>query len=288
MEVRYDTVEVYPTSICQLSCSGCYLHSGDKEWSEKLAQSLVFDSGFFQRIDKEVLILGGEPTTWIHLLDFTHAIRELNPKVKIIITTNAIRFITDEAYLKEFIRDCTVDNVKVYVSWHSNINILNPILKMKKAGILEGVIFVPNSITEIPKLEEMFNKLNALCPCYWRPFITPDKKYAPLSKKVSDFLSTQPNKNVQSNERLIDGELVSNIDIIHKNNEGIFSYKNYNCKCGKNTVLYTDGKLYNCLAQAIVGENPIPLNTTKQPIWKRCNYDFCCCDSFELKKVEDI
>lgn len=288
MEIRYDTVEVYPTNLCQLKCKGCYLHNGDMEWSEKLAQDLVFKSGFFERIDKEILILGGEPTTWIHLLDFTREIRKLNPTVKIIITTNAIRFTTDEAYLKEFIRDCSIDNVKVYVSWHSNTNIINPILKLKKAGILEGVIFVPNSISTIPQLEEMFIKLSSLCPCYWRPFIIPDKTQAETSEEIANFLSKQPTKNVQSYDRLVDGSIVSNIELIHKNNEDSFSYKDYNCKCGKNTVLYVDGKLYNCLAQAITGHNPIPLNTSEQQLWKKCSYDFCCCDTFELKSNKDF
>ena len=284
---QYEILELYPTNKCQLRCLGCYLNQNNEEWSFDDAQRIL-DSGIFERVDKEVNILGGEPTTWEYLLDLVQSIRDKNKTVKISITTNAVRLTTDKKYFKNFIDCCVSNKVMVNVSWHSDVIIVPTLQALKKYKILNCLIFVPNTFAELDRLESEYKKLSSFCKCYWRPFISSNNDYPLFNKKITEFLLKQSSKTIQSNKRVVNKKLENNVSLVQRNNEDKNFYKTYECKCGKNGVVFTDGKLYHCLSQALQHEKPISLQNVKEIKWRRCNYDYCCCDTFELRNKKDV
>lgn len=283
---QYDILELYPTNKCQMTCSGCYLRDCDKEWSEERTKKIL-DSGIFKRVEKEVNILGGEPTTWKYLIDFIYALRRENEKIKISVTTNAIRFISDKEYFEEFIECCEDNKVFVNVSWHSNTDIIHSLYTLKKKGLLSSIIFVPNTYIDLKELETTYKKMSTVFHCVWRPFISVDNKYPALIKNCLNFLKTQSKKSIQSGRRLVCRKMEDNVDVLLKHVDNQSFYKSYECKSGKNGVIFVDGKLYHCLSQALKNDKPISLSNTKEIKWRKCNYDFCCCDTFELKDKKE-
>ena len=280
--LQYDTLELYPTDECQLYCTGCYLHNGTNHWDYKTTSQII-KSGIFKRVSKEVNILGGEPTLWEYLLKFLEEVRLENTKIKITVTTNGVKLISDKEYFKSFIQSCVENRIIVNVSWHDNLEVIEVIKELKKYNILGFVIFVPNTIVNLESLDNIYNKLSLLCKCVWRPLITTDIKYTFFSKKITNFLLSKSRKNIQSSRRMINRKIINNIEMIGKSNIDDKLYQQYECKCGRNGVIYVDGKLYHCLSQAIFKDKPISLYNKKEIKWKSCRYKFCCCDTFELR-----
>ena len=101
--------------------------------------------------------------------------------------------------------------------------------------------------------------------------------------KIIDFLNQQNVYSIQSNERTINGETNNNINLIGLSNIKNNVYKQYECNCGNNGVIYTDGLFYYCLSQAILHDNPMSLLNICNISWKSCNYEYCSCDTFELR-----
>lgn len=283
MALQYDTIELYPTNDCQLYCAGCYLHHGTDKWDYDTTSQII-KSGIFKRVEREVNILGGEPTTWEYLLELLEEIRLENKRVKITITTNGVKLLNDESYFDSFIHCCRENKVTVNVSWHDNKEILKVVSKLKKNNVLGCVIFVPNSIVNLQELDAVYNKIKTLCKCVWRPLIITDKNYVYFNKKITEFLSGKSKKEIQSSKRLVNRKYVDNVELIGKTNSDDKFYQDYECKCGRNAVIYVDGKLYHCLSQAISGDKPISLRNKKEIKWKSCRYKFCCCDTFELRE----
>ena len=277
---QYDVIELYPTNHCTLHCLGCYLNKSTNEWSKETTQKII-DSGVFKRVEKEINILGGEPTEWKFLLDFISSIRNENLDVSISITTNAVRFIDDKEYFKDFLRCCVVNRVKINVSWHNDKRIVPILQELKKHNILDAVIFVPTSTLDLEPLEHTFKTLSALFHCVWRPLIL--KEPSLFAKKITNFLLTQSKNTIQSGVRFVNKQKTSNLELVGKSNLDKDFYKSFDCMCGRNGVIFTDGKLYHCLSQAMEGDKPISPANTKEKRWVSCKYDYCCCDTFNLK-----
>lgn len=280
MALQYDCLELYPTNNCQLHCVGCYLNQNTKKWNVKTTQSII-DSGIFKRVEKEINLLGGEPTQWEYLLDFLCALRATNDKVKITVTTNGVRFIEDDSYFKDFIDCCVTNRVSVNVSYHNDLTIVNVLKTLKKFHLLRNVIFVPTSMVTMKDLEKTFKQLRSLYNCVWRPLILREPSI--FAKKITEFLMKQQRNLIESNHRIVDKVKKSNLEIVGEANLTKNYYKSFDCRCGKNGVIYVDGKLYHCLSQAIEGNKPISLKNERIIMWKKCNYDYCCCDTFDLR-----
>lgn len=283
MTLQYDFIELYPTNHCQLHCIGCYLNQRSQEWNEETARKIL-NSGIFSRVEKEVSILGGEPTQWKYLLDFVYAIRKENNNVGISITTNAMNLLDDD-YRKQFIDCCVTNRVRVNVSWHNDYKIIPVLQSLKKSNVLNTLIFVPNSLLGLDELESVFKKLNVFCRCVWRPLIF--KEPSMFAKKITDFLLKKPKNTIQSGVRILNKKKVSNLELVGQANLNKDFYKSFDCQCGRNAVVYTDGKLYHCLSQAIEGYKPLSVSNTKEVKWRSCNYDYCCCDTFDLRSKKD-
>ena len=67
---------------------------------------------------------------------------------------------------------------------------------------------------------------------------------------------------------MINRKIINNIEMIGKSNMDDKLYQQYECKCGRNGVIYVDGKLYHCLSQAIFKDKPISLYNKKEIKWK--------------------
>ena len=274
--MTYTNLEIYPTNFCQLSCSGCNLHSNTKSFTyldiEKIKKIKIL-----QKISKEISILGGEPTTWEYLLYFLKLCRSSNSKAKISITTNGLEI------TKDLIDTCSEYNIQVNVSWHNDNKILDNVLKLKKNKILDKIIIVP-SIETIKDTETIYSKLSLISKCVYRPFIGKEN-YKNLSTVLNKkLLDIKENVNIESSTRYIDRKLCNNIQVIIDSVNNNFSYNKYNCKCGQNLVLYTDNNLYHCLSQAVSNSNPITSYSKEYTNWIPCNYKYCCCDTFDLRR----
>lgn len=272
----YQYLEIYPTDYCQLSCSGCNLHFNKTSLSEEQIYEIA-ESKILSKVTKEISILGGEPTKWEHLNDFLHLCRLSNNKVSINVTTNAIDISSD------FIMTCLDNNIGVNVSWHDNKDIINNILKLKKSKVLKKIIIIPTT-KNINSFDKIYSQLSLIAPCVCRPFVGNESVKNLVSLLNKKLLDLKQEINVESSTRYIDRKLCDNIQtVIDASNNKNF-YKKYECKCGKNAVIYTDGNMYHCLSQAINGINPMHSYRDTKDIWVQCKYDMCCCDTFDLRK----
>lgn len=153
-------VSIYPTSICQLSCSFCYYEEKKKLYKND------FEIGMLKRVlkdlkDFQVLylsILGGEPTKYTHIVELLNFIRDI--KFKTTITTNALN-ISDELF------DAIVNNpyLRVSVSLQSindNTNELltgvkaTPVIKNILRLINAGKEVSINTVCTIQSMDELF------------------------------------------------------------------------------------------------------------------------------------
>lgn len=265
------TLEVYPTDYCQLSCLGCNLHFNSSSLSEKDIDK-IDKSKILSKVTDEISILGGEPTQWKYLNDFLRLSRISNNNVSISVTTNGIDI------SQAFLSTCLIYNISVNISWHDDMNILENILKLKKNKILKKIILIPFN-KNINSFNELYNQLSLFASTVCRPFIG-NKSYI-LNQPL---LNLKNELHIESSLRFIDNKLSDNIRIISEASKNKNFYKSYECKCGDNGVIYTDGNLYYCLSHAMSKINPRSYNDTNET-WIKCKYENCCCDTFELRKI---
>ena len=271
----YQYLEIYPTDYCQLSCSGCELHANKKSLSREQL-SKIAESKILSKISKEISILGGEPTTWEYICDFLKMCRFYNRKANIVVTTNGIDI------EPEFIQTCVYNNIKVNVSWHDNIDVISNILLLKRNKILNNIIIVP-STRNYTKIDKLYNTLSSLSKCVCRPFIGGENIKNLVKLLNKSLLENKNSLAIESNSRFVNRKPYNNIELINKSLENKNYYKAYECKCGNNAVIYTDGNLYHCLSQAISGQEPLSMKEQKEITWIPCKYNICCCDTFELR-----
>lgn len=262
-----------------MHCAYCYLNANKNEWSEEQAQRIL-DSNIFKRVSKSISISGGEPTLWEPLLDFIDAVREQNKTIPIYLTTNAKKLSDDMDYYKAFAECCERNSVVVNVSWHEDNSVLVPFYMLMKARLLGNIYVTPTY--NLKDDETMFNHFakhhkNTL----WTPYIL-NERYKNLSKKVNAFLRQQT--KAVNKRRVVDGEMFNNYELIQRAIEKKnFYYANYDCRCGKNGVIYTNARFYHCLTQALQMHKPLSLSNEREVKWMKCHWPTCYGYSFELK-----
>ena len=173
---------------------------------------------------------------------------------------------------------CT--DVKISISWHENDSIIDTALVLKNKNLLKNIIFTPISSNVYSKYESyklLFGNI-----CVFRP-ITGSKELTNFisfnNKKLNEYCGKNQIK-VQSFERMVNGQAKNNIELIKS-----LDYSKYKCKCGHNAVLYTDGNLYHCLSQAMNHKDPLNMFSIEKTYhWIDCKYEFCCCDTFDLRE----
>ena len=269
--MQYDVIEMYVTNECQISCSGCGLHTGTSSLTVEQVKR-IYNSGILGRT-RAISILGGEPTLWPYLQDFIMLCRDVNPNISIEMTTNGINITED------VMTCCKDNNVSVNVSYHGIKDVVETLVNLKNFNILQKIILVP-SMDNVDKLADVYSVLSGIGKCVIRPYIGGEEQ-----KNIVKFLNTKL-KNMhlpmESSLRRVNREMKSNIDIIINAAQDKNFYRNYRCKCGKNGVIYTDGKLYHCLSQAMKSYKPVSMKLKDEVTWLPCNFDYCCCDTFQI------
>lgn len=134
---------------CNMRCEWCYAKKAeyqgemDFEYAKKLA-SLVFDFGV-----KKLIIIGGEPTLWSHLLQFNAFCRNLG--LMTVLATNAMRFSNDafwEKYKKDP-NDSVGISLKGYdAKTYKNITGISDYASVVK-GIKRSVVFFEHGVSTI-------------------------------------------------------------------------------------------------------------------------------------------
>lgn len=274
--MSFTTLEVYPTSRCTLCCTGCQLCFGNKEWTEEQTREILM-SGIFEQVTGSITVLGGEPTLWDNLRDFLDAVRFLNNKVEIEVVTNGIK------YDKNFIGFCQDNHIKIAVSWKENRMSLNAVEAYKKAEILSKVIFIP--VGNLDELKREYDILSKVVKCVWRPFIG-GQNINTLVHKANKFLFDIPVKNIESSVRVIDKKQSSNLELIKNAADDPKFMKKFQCRNTDNAIIYTDGKFYHCLSQAMAGYHPFETFEKPEHEWTKCKYSICCCDTFPIRTAK--
>lgn len=281
---QFDTLELYPTNHCQFKCSGCYANGNSKEWSDEKTQNIL-NSNIFRRVSKSIIISGGEPTLWEPLLDFLPVLREQNKSVAITIMTNGKKLAKDEDFFQKFVKCCKDNTVDVSFTWHNYNPSLVPTYILMKEGLLRDIYVHPESKRQTEIEEFVCNAAKEHANTYWIPFFMKDE----YKKIERNLVSSLKNKlNVLSRRRLVDDIPNDNLDIIQKSSLGKFDYTQYNCKCGRNGVIFTNGRLYHCLSQALNNVNPVSLNKTNEIEWIQCKHTTCYNYNFPLQKLDII
>ena len=270
--MQYDTIEIYVTDGCQLACSGCELHKGKQSLTVEQVRR-IYNSGILGRT-KEISILGGEPTQWPFLGDFLELCRSANAQAKIEITTNGID-VSDE-----IITSCRDYGVAVNVSYHGMSDIVDTIVRLKKKGVFQKSIIVP-AIDNVKNISDVYKLLSNFGKCVCRPFVGGESQ-----KSLVKYLNTEMMKEnlpMESGVRRVNREMKNNVELIIKAAQEKGFYHNFRCKCGKNGVIYTDGKLYHCLSQAMKSYKPLSMKQKEEFAgWLTCNFEYCSCDTFQL------
>ena len=268
----FNTLEIYPTNQCQLACTECSLHRGNESWNELMLESVI-RSKIFSKISSEIVILGGEPTMWPYLEDLIAAIRSQNHRCAITITSNGL------SISKELIETCKAYNAKISISWHGYDSIIETAVKLNQKKLLKNIIFTPATSDVFSKYESL--KLLFGDKCVFRPLVGSSniKNFVSFNNKRLSEYCGKNQVRTQSFERSINGISKSNLELIKS-----LDYSKHKCKCGNNAVLYTDGNLYHSLSQAIAHKDPLNMYSVerKNP-WIDCKYEFCCCDTFDLR-----
>jgi organic radical activating enzyme len=281
---QFDTLELYPTNHCQFRCSGCYANGNSKEWSDEKAQNIL-NSNIFRRVSKEITISGGEPTLWEPLLDFLPVLRKQNTSVAITVMTNAKKLAKDEDYFHKFVKCCKDNTINVSFTWHNYNQSLVPTYILMKEELLRDIYVHPDTKKQ-SELEDFVNKASKEhTNTYWIPVFMKDE----YKKIERNLVASLKNKlNVLSRRRLVDDVPNDNLDIIQKSSLGKFDYTQYDCKCGRNGIIFTNGRLYHCLSQALNNNNPQSLNNKNEVEWVKCNHTTCYNYNFPLQKSEII
>ena len=281
---QFDTLEIYPTNHCQFKCSGCYANGNSKEWSDEKTQNIL-NSNIFRRVSKSIIISGGEPTLWEPLLDFLPVLREQNKSVAITIMTNGKILAKDEDFFQKFVKSCKDNIIDVSFTWHNYNPSLVPVYVLMKEGLLRDIYVHPESKRQTEIEEFACNAAKEHANTYWIPFFMKDE----YKKIERNLVSSLKNKlNVLSRRRLVDDIPNDNLDIIQKSSLCKFDYTQYHCKCGRNGVIFTNGRLYHCLSQALNNVNPVSLNKTNEIEWVKCKYTTCYNYNFPLQKLDII
>ena len=284
-EYQFDTLELYPTNHCQLKCPSCYLNGCSRECIDEQAQRIL-NSNIFRRVSKSINLSGGEPTLWEPLLDFLPVIREQNKNVMMSVTTNALRLAKDELFFERFIKVCSDNSIDVNVSWHDENDALVPMYILHQEKILKDIYVSPKSAKELSSMEEMFNNFQREHKStHWMPLIVGEKKKN-TGHKILDFLKHR--EHVFGRTRVVNERRQDNVFLLQNSLDGKFSYKDCNCKCGRNGVIFTNVRLYHCLSQAIKMHNSISLTNEESHDWIKCSMDRCYGYDFELKNSNFI
>lgn len=273
--MQFNHLEIYPTDNCKLKCYGCILHARKRSLSERHIEKIV-KSGILKRVRKSVTILGGEPTMWKKLLMFIPICRRENKHIDIVIVSNGLN------WNRKLVETCKRNRVLVDLSYHG-IDISRTVGYLKKNRILRKIIFVPSKYN-YKTIDDDFRLYSSLANCVYRPFIGGKdmaREVELYNKVLKDVEYFRP---VESSIRRINDENLSNIDIINKCARKPDFLSKFMCRCGKHGVIYTDGKLYHCLSDAMKGINYLPMTQKNDfRLWKRCRNEVCSCDTFNLK-----
>lgn len=268
----YDVIELYPTNKYDYKCICFSNDEKQKEWSLTKTENIL-NSEIFNKVEREIRILGGEPTQWEYLIDFIYALRKKNEKVKITLRTNGIKLTKDSEYGKTFVECCKDCNVRITILYY-NQESLGSIHLLKTEHLLNDVLMIPTSSIELEQLEDLFKILSKHVRVSWY-LSFPSIKYKNFYTKLLSFIESQPKNTVQWNRRIIDKKMQSNYDLLKSILSTKDVYKKYECNCGKNLIIYTDGKAYHCLSQAIHKVSPFSLKSPKEVKWVTCKYDMC-------------
>jgi organic radical activating enzyme len=257
------------------------LNGCSREWSDEQAQK-VLDSNIFRRVLKSINVSGGEPTMWDALLDFLPLVRKQNKNAILSITTNALRLSNDKPYFERFIKVCSDNSIDVNVSWHDDNSALVPLYILHQENLLRDIYVSPKSVKELSSMEEMFHNFQKEHKAtHWNPIIVGENKIS-TGMKLLDFLKNR--EHVLGRTRIVNDKRQDNMFILQNSLDGKFSYKEYQCKCGRNGVIFTNVRLYHCLSQALKMYKPLSLMNEEHHDWIKCSMDRCYGYNFDLKK----
>ena len=278
----YDVIELYPTNKYDYKCT-CFVNDEkEREWSLGRTETILA-SDIFEKVSKEIKISGGEPTQWEYLIDFIYALRKKNSKVKISLKTNGIRLTRDSEYRTNFIECCKENKILVDILLY-NPESLGAIHLLNVEKLIRDVYVIPTSSKDFDDLKSLFDVLSKYVKTSWY-LSFPSIKYKHFYKKLLSFVEEQSKNSVKWGRRCVNKKTVCNYELIKSSLDTKDFYKKYECKCGKNLIIYTDGKSYHCLSQAIHKVSPFSLKTPKELTWIKCKCDMCHpTNIFELRE----